>query len=170
MKQHNQQENTEVGRTGEQTLRVIANLPAPEGLADRVQTRLRTAPRSARVFYWPLASAPGGWGYGQAFRGAAAAAIVCVVVGGGWRIYSHVQPAASARVIVMPTTPSPARGFSTAGSVHTPDPRPVLTHQAEPEPLQTGARRPGLKSGADQAKKPHKGPRPSSATPAGSPQ
>lgn len=127
----NQDERARVAGAAEETLRVIANLPAPDGLVDRVQTRLRTSPRSARILNWPMVFAPGGWGYAPALRGAAAAAIVCVVVGGGWRIYSHVQPAASARVITMPAPANPGRGFSAAGSVHTPDPRPVLTRKVE---------------------------------------
>jgi hypothetical protein len=128
----------EISRKGnahsaEETLRVIASLPAPDGLVDRVQTRLRAAPRSGKVLTWPMVLGPGGWMYNSAFRGAAAAAIVCVVVGGGWRIYSRVQPAASARVLVMPAA-GPTRGFSIGGSVHTPDPRtgPVLTQQVVP--------------------------------------
>jgi hypothetical protein len=119
--------------SAEETLRVIAGLPAPDGLVDRVQTRLRTAPRSGKVLTWPMVLGPGGWMYNSAFRGAAAAAIVCVVVGGGWRIYSRVQPAASARILVTPAA-GPTRGFSIGGSVHTPDPRtgPVLTQQLVP--------------------------------------
>ena len=127
----NQDERTGAAGVAEETLRVIANLPAPDGLVDRVQTRLRTAPRSARVLSWPMVFAPGGWVYGPAVRGVAAAAIVCVVAGGGWRIYSHVQPAASARMITMPAPASTGRGFSTAGSVYTPDPRPEPTHAVD---------------------------------------
>jgi hypothetical protein len=138
---------TDTSGDAEETLRVIASLPAPDGLVDRVQTRLRNAPRTARVIAWPKGFAEGGWRYGSAFRGVAAAAIVCVVVGGGWRIYSRVQPAPSARVVVMPLPASPARGFSTSGSVHTPDPlrAPVLTHQVLPEPsvVETIQPRPG---------------------------
>jgi hypothetical protein len=70
----------------ETTLRLIASLPAPQGLEDRVHARIRTAPRSARVLAWPTPAA------GEWMRVAAAAAIVCVVAGGGWGIYSHVQP------------------------------------------------------------------------------
>ena len=125
----NQKVRSGTADSGEETLRIIASLPAPEGLVDRVQTRLRTAPRAGRVLAWPMALA-GGWSYGVV-RGAAAAAIVCVVAGGGWRIYSRVQPGPSARVLVMPAPAGSARGFSLGGSVHTPDParRPVLTNQ-----------------------------------------
>jgi hypothetical protein len=141
MTSQNQVVRTAAVDSGEETLRLIAALPAPEGLVDRVQTRLRTAPRSSRILAWPLAFVPGGWGYGSAVRGAAAAAIVCVVAGGGWRVHSHVQPGPSARVIVMPTPAGPPRGFSIGGSVHTPDPvhGPVLTHQGIPEPVATVA-------------------------------
>ncbi len=109
--------------SAEETLRLIAGLPAPEGLVDRVQTRLRTAPRSGRILDWPRAAVSGDWRYSSAMRGAAAAAIVCVVVGGGWRIFSRVQPGPSARVVVMPGPAGPSRGFSIGGSMHTPDPR-----------------------------------------------
>jgi hypothetical protein len=81
----------------EVTLRLIARLPAPEGLEDRVQAGLLAAPRDGRVLAWPRAlPMAGGW-----MRGAAAAAIVCVVAGGGWGIYSRVQPA---RGIMAPET------------------------------------------------------------------
>jgi hypothetical protein len=53
-------------------------------------------------------------------RGAAAAAIVFVVAGGGWGIYSRVQPTPSARVIVMPVRTGVAGGFSNAGAMRTP--------------------------------------------------
>lgn len=123
--------------SAEDTLRVIASLPAPEGLTDRVNTRLGTAPRTARLLSWTPTS--GGWGYSSAMRGAAAAAIVCVVAGGGWRIYSRVQPAPGASVVVVPGPAGVARGgFSIGGSVHTPDPRPVLTHQIDPAPSGNG--------------------------------
>ncbi len=144
MTSQNQVVRTTAADSGEETLRLIAALPAPEGLVDRVQTRLRTAPRSSRILAWPLAFAPGGWGYGNAVRGAAAAAIVCVVAGGGWRVYSHVQPGPSARIMVMPTPAGPPRGFSIGGSVHTPDPvhGPVLTHQVTAVPVGTLAGEP----------------------------
>ena len=82
--------------SGEDTLRLIASLPAPEGLADRVQDGLRHAPPTARVLDWRGPVRPsGGWMQSTMARGAAAAAIVCVVAGGGWRIYS--KRAAGAR-------------------------------------------------------------------------
>jgi hypothetical protein len=102
--------------SGEDTLRLIATLPAPEGLEDRVHETLRTAPRGARVLAWPAGlRSESGW-----MRTAAAAAIVFVVVGGGWGVYSRVQHGQPSRVIVMPARLPGAGGFSPAGSIHTP--------------------------------------------------
>ena len=41
--------------TAEATLRLIATLPAPDGLAERVQFRLDAEPRTAQVLSWPAA-------------------------------------------------------------------------------------------------------------------
>ena len=103
------------------TLRLIANLPAPEGLEDRVQAALDAAPaaarQSGRILAWPAVFKPqAGW-----VRAAAAAAIVFVVAGGGWSIYSRVQPAQSAGAGAFPTRiAAPAAGFSSAGAMRTP--------------------------------------------------
>jgi hypothetical protein len=162
--------------SAEVALRVIAGLPAPDGLVDRVQSRLRSEPRARRVLAWPMALGPGGWVNSSAFRGVAAAAIVCVVVGGGWRIYSRVQPAASARILTVPAAgqSSPSRGFSTGGSVHTPDPRtgPVVTHQVIAETLGSSMNEPaaGQSGTAAQPRKPGKGRKAIAGQPAGSPQ
>jgi hypothetical protein len=75
--------------------------------------------------------------YGGVARGAAAAAIVCLVAGGGWRIYSHVQPASGAGVIAMPAGGTPSGGgFSIGGAKRRPDTvvGPVLTHPVAPVP------------------------------------
>ena len=84
-----------------------------------------------------MALMPGSWIQSPAFRGAAAAAIVCVVAGGGWRIYSHVQtPAApTANVITMPARVGGTSGFSSANAIRTPDTLagPVLTHAVTPD-------------------------------------
>ena len=119
-------------RTGEDTLRLITSLPAPENLAGRVKAGLRGAPEAGHILMWrgPLWPA-GGWMYGTAMRGAAAAAIVCVVAGGGWSIYSRVQPAPAAKVIVIAPPAAPAAsGFSNSGARRVPDTLngPVLAH------------------------------------------
>ena len=123
--------------SGEDTLRLIANLPAPDGLADRVKAGLASAPEAGRILMWrgPLRP-PSGWMYTTLARGAAAAAIVGIVAGGGWRIYSHVQPASSANMIVMPArTGQQSGGFSSAGAKRVPETLqgPVLKHPTTPE-------------------------------------
>jgi len=123
------------GRMGEPpspaelTLRLIAGLPAPVGLEGRVEASVRAAakePGRARLLSWPAPRWDSAW-----MRGAAAAAIVFVVVGGGWGVYSRVQPAQQPRVIAMPRTVAPG-GFSNAGAMRTPQTLngPVVTHPA----------------------------------------
>jgi hypothetical protein len=112
--------------TGEETLRLIASLPAPAGLEDRVHSVLRSAPHQARVLSWPEHLSPRrGW-----MRTAAAAAIVFVVVGGGWGVYSRVERSQPVKVIVMPSRMPAAGGFSSAGAIRTPEtlPGPVVIH------------------------------------------
>jgi hypothetical protein len=120
-------------RNAEETLRLLANVPPPEGLADRVEARLRTAPRTPVLTNWPGFGLKGAV-YSPVLRGCAAAAIVVLVAGGGWRIYSRVQPSPSAKVIVMPARVGPNGGFSNAGAMRTPDTLngPVLAHPTVP--------------------------------------
>jgi len=117
-------------RSGEDTLRLIATLPAPEGLEDRIKSRLKSAPRRGGVLLWPSSLAGGA---SSTVRAAAAAAIVFVVVGGGWGVYSRVKPSTESRVIVMPRQGDGSRdagSFSSAGAMRTPQTLngPVLTH------------------------------------------
>ncbi len=138
----------------EETLRLIASLPAPDGLEERVHAALRAVPdpqqqalidegsRRGRVLAWPSTlHGQSGW-----MRTAAAAAIVFVVVGGGWGIYSHVERGQAARVVVMPPH-VPASGFSSAGAMRTPEtvPGPVLTHPSKPQEAQPEATKKPLK-------------------------
>jgi len=133
------------------TLRLIAKLPAPEGLEERVHAALRSEPRRARVLAWP-----GKFGTEHHWaRGAAAAAIAFVVVGGGWGVYSRVQPN---KVVAMPRVTNQG-GFSGANAVRVPQTldgpviaHPVLTHpaqtpdgkkDAENKPETKPAKRPG---------------------------
>ena len=112
-----------VTRNADVTLRLIAHLPAPEGLEDRLLAGIRSAPPSGRVLKWPGEE----W-----LRTAAAAAIVFVIVGGGWRIYSRVQPGSA---VAAPPHAGNAGGFSNAGAVRVPQtvPSPVV---APPAPAQ----------------------------------
>ena len=120
----------------EETLRLIASLPAPAGLEERVHTALDAAPPRGRVLAWPRTLRPErGW-----MRGAAAAAIVFVVAGGGWGVYSRVeQPrldqTGPAKVIVMPMRIPVTGGFSGAGAVRTPQ---TLPGPKAPQPNKTG--------------------------------
>lgn len=101
----------------ETTLRLLASLPAPEGLEDRIHASLRSAPRRARVLAWPLPLA-GNW-----LRAAAAAAIVFVVAGGGWGIYSRVQPGLTSQGSAIPHVGAQG-GFSEGGAVQRPQTLP----------------------------------------------
>jgi hypothetical protein len=128
------------GASSEDTLRLIARIPAPEGLVDRVRAGLRDSSHGGRVLPWraPLRPA-GGWIHGKMARGAAAAMIVSVVAGGGWTIYSRVTPASTAKVVTMPQpVGSGGGGFAPAGAKRVPETLqgPVLKHSVAPaQPL-----------------------------------
>jgi hypothetical protein len=107
--------------TGEETLRLIAGLPAPKLLEERVKANLNSAARTARILRWPAPLVRSqGWMHSIAARSAAAAAIVFVVAGGSWGVYSRVQPALPTNVILMPLRTVPSNGFSSAGAIRTP--------------------------------------------------
>jgi len=118
------------------TLRTIAGLPAPAGLEDRVKAALRREPagRQARMLEWPR----GSWAQSAWARGAAAAAIVAVVAGGSWSVYSRVQPRQAP--IVLPHVGG-AGGFSSANAVRTPKTLDVPTVHAESVPVKKEADR-----------------------------
>lgn len=104
-----------VSGSAEATLRLIASLPAPRGIEDRVMAGLKNFPRTGRILHWRSTFQPSGsW-----MRSAAAAAIVFVVAGGGWGIYTRVPPGQPAKVIVMPRVGA-GGGFSSAGAMRTP--------------------------------------------------
>jgi hypothetical protein len=111
------------------TLRLMATLPPPAGLEDRVFARVLAGPRPTRVLEWPQPFYTGDW-----VRSIAAALIVFVIGGGGWGIYSHVQqnqtPTASAspRQILAPGS------FSSAEMIRRPQTLkgPVVV---KPEPI-----------------------------------
>jgi hypothetical protein len=120
-------------RDAEETLRLIANLPAPEGLEDRIHAALATVPHRARVLSWPSDTR---WIHGTLGRAAAAAAIVCVVAGGSWQVYSRVHPAHTPEAIAAPHIAAPG-GFSSANAIRKPKTLdgPTLTHPL-PGPMQ----------------------------------
>lgn len=128
--------------TGEETLRLIASLPAPQLLEERVKAGLSSAPRTARILRWPAPLLRGqGWMHSTAARSAAAAAIVIVVAGGSWSVYSRVQPALPPNVVVMPMRTAPSNGFSSAGAMRTPQTLhgSVVAHPAAGTPQQSKA-------------------------------
>jgi hypothetical protein len=139
---HNPNASASVSGPGEETLRLIASLPSPKGLENRVHAALRIAPRRGRVLAWPTALTPqSSW-----MRTAAAAAIVFIVAGGGWGVYTRVDQHQPAKVIVMPPRVVTSGGFSGAGAMRTPDTlpgpivlQPVAPKTAQPQPAQINA-------------------------------
>ncbi len=133
--------NSSAPGAGEKTLRLIAGLPAPAGLEDRVHAALRAAPRRGRVLAWPAALKPqSSW-----MRTAAAAAIVFVIAGGGWGVYTRVQQNQPAGVIVMPQRVVSPGGFSGAGAMRTPQTLAgptVISQPVTPKPAQPRAVQP----------------------------
>jgi len=136
---HNSNPSVSAQETGEETLRLIASLPAPAGLEERVHAALRAAPRQGRVLAWPAALRPqSGW-----MRTAAAAAIVFAIAGGGWGVYIRVEQGQPAKVIGMPPRMAGPGGFSSAGAMRTPQtltgptaPEPATPMAAQPKPTQ----------------------------------
>jgi hypothetical protein len=65
-------------------------------------------------------------------RSAAAAAIVSVVVGGGWGVYSRIPHAQQARSVILAPRGPAQGGFATAGAMRTPQTLngPVVAHPA----------------------------------------
>ncbi len=102
-----------ISSPAEETLRLIASLPAPAGLEDRVHAALQRTQRPGRVLAWPRSD----W-----MHTAAAAAIFFVVAGGGWGVYTHVehgQNSQPGKVIAMPPAMQPG-SFSGAGAIRKP--------------------------------------------------
>jgi len=136
---HNPHLSTTGPETAEDTLRIIANLPAPDGLQSRVHHALRRTPRRGRVLAWPATIKPqSNW-----MRTAAAAAIVFVVAGSGWGVYTRVEQNRPAKVLFMPRVAAPG-GFSGAGAIRTPD---TVPGPAAPQPVKAKtARKPAPKA------------------------
>jgi hypothetical protein len=146
---------------GQDTLRLIAGLPSPAGLEERVHKALRAAPRSGRVLAWPgrfraKIALESDW-----MRAAAAAAIVFVVVGGGWGVYSRVQPGPAGKVVVMPQLMPSSGGFAGAGAIRIPAtiPGPKVREAGTKGPSHPSGQRspagdPGRDQGTKTAKKP----------------
>ena len=143
MKTEIRDQRSEVRSSGsgaaEETLRLIARLSAPAGLEERVQAGLRAAAWTelpkARFLRWPVAfSMDNNW-----TRAVAAAAIVAVVVGGGWGISSRFQPAQPSNAVAVPLRGAGQAGFSSAGAMRTPQTLngPVVAAPAAARPVTT---------------------------------
>lgn len=114
----------------DETLRLVANLSAPEGLEGRIHRVLRSAPPRGVVLSWPSSRLVGR----EWMRSAAAAAIAFVVAGGGWGVYSRVQHGLPA----TPTHVAAPGSFSGAGAIRMPQTLtgPVVSHPAKAQPTQ----------------------------------
>jgi hypothetical protein len=148
---HNSPSRAPACEPAEETLRLVAGLPAPAGLEDRVRAALHLArvedsqrqpngsgpngagvDRRGRVLAWPVDLKPRhSW-----MRTAAAAAIVFVVAGGGWGVYTRVEQSRPGKVIVMPLRVGAPGGFSGASAVRTPQTvtGPTVIQPAKPKP------------------------------------
>jgi hypothetical protein len=138
-KPHNPNVSRSSSGPADETLRIVAGVPVPAGLEDRVHAALREAHRHnvqrsvegaetdgrGRLLAWPTALKPqSNW-----MRTAAAAAIVFVVAGGGWGVYTRVEQNRPGKVVVMPRG-----GFSGAGAMRSPQtvPGPAAPQPAQP--------------------------------------
>lgn len=99
-------------REPEETLRLVAQLPSPDGLEDRVHQRLHVSQRHlpARGF-WSL------WKPAQRLQYAAAAALVLALAGSVWKVYHPAHGAIVIQPAPQSGSPStPGSGFGTAGA------------------------------------------------------
>ena len=105
----------------ERSLRLIASLPAPDGIEERVKAGLRAAPTQPGVIGWPVWSPTrAGWAQASYMRAAAAAAIVFVVAGGGWGVYRHFGLAPAPTADAVQQRIEGGSGLSAAGARRTP--------------------------------------------------
>ena len=105
----------------EKTLRLIAALPAPKGIEERLKAGLHATPPGAQVIRWPSAGGGrDGWIHTSTMRAAAAAAIVLVVAGGGWEVFSRIRVAPVPAAVAAPQSISGQGGFSTGTARRTP--------------------------------------------------
>lgn len=172
---HNPNRSAPDPASAEETLRIVAGLPAPAGLEDRVRSALREAhhrdrlhridsiqpARRGQLLAWPTALKPqSGW-----MRTAAAAAIVFVVAGGGWGVYSRVEQNRPAKVLVMPHV-NPPGGFAGAGAMRVPQTIPGPAAPRKTQALRAGtAAIPSAPKKAAAKTAPRSAPTPATSTP-----
>ena len=115
---HNEQDRNAEVMEAEKSLRMIASLPSPIGIEDRVKARLRTAPAKAGMIGWPAANRAN-WTQAWYMRAAAAAAIVFVVAGGGWGVHARFRSAPEPAAEAVPQRIGGSGGFSSSGAMRT---------------------------------------------------
>jgi hypothetical protein len=126
------------------TLRLLAKLPVPAGMEDRVFAGVVASPRKAKVLEWPQPLYARDW-----VRSVAAAAIVLAVGSGGWSIYAHVEQNQPASGIVATRPAFPSGGFSSADMIRRPQTlngpivtKPETAPPAKPAATLTSAQQP----------------------------
>ncbi len=102
----------------EHSLRLIASLPAPVGIEERVKCGLQDASSQTAVIAWPFIPRRG-WAQVSYLRAAAAAAIVLMVAGGGWGSPCAFRAGAFAAGNAVPQRIERRRSFR-GGSKRTP--------------------------------------------------
>lgn len=103
----------------DETLRLLARVEVPEGLAERVKARLK----QGEVIQWPEKQSTATSQAATWMKRAAAAAIVFVVSGGSWFVYTGVNSAAAgagAKPVVIESQ-KPGE-FGNAGAMRKVDP------------------------------------------------
>lgn len=113
------------------TLRALATLPAAAGLEDRLKAALAQRVRMGALELDGERGEeePRGWLHSAPMRGLAAAAIVLVVVGGGWGAAQYGRQSGTPQAVRFPHV-TPGGDFSNAGAMRTPR---TLTLPAAPK-------------------------------------
>jgi len=112
----------------EETLRLVAALPPPGELTDRIHARLGAELRvPARRGFWAH------WQPARRFQFAGAAALAVAVAGSTWTVYHRRPQAGVGAQTVRPVAPvePTGEGFGTAGAVRVPPTlNPIKVHPA----------------------------------------
>lgn len=149
----------------DETLRLLAELPEPDGLTDRVHQRLAHAQVTPeRRGFWSL------WLPAQRFQFAAAAVLVLAVAGSMWSLHRSHPPAAGAQNTPAPAaqggSPANAGGFRNAGAERVPPTlhpikvppapkkKPGAGHAAKPSPKVLAAQPSGTQADVKPATNP----------------
>ena len=168
-------ETDEPGHEADETLRLLAELPEPDGLTDRVHQRLTHAQVTPeRRGFWSL------WMPAQRFQFAAAGVLVVAVAGSMWSLHRSHPPATGAQSApaavpaAVPAaasarqggSPADAGGFHSAGAERVPPTlhpikvppapkkKPGAGHAAKPSPKVLAAQTPGTQADVKPATNP----------------